>query len=476
MMDVEKFKNFIELKCGLKAGDRIIVGVSGGSDSMCLVNLLKMSGCEVVIAHFDHQLRVESKQDAKFVEKYAQSAHLKYIKGQGDVKAFAQLHKKSIEDAGREMRYKFLFKVGHSNHAAAVVVGHTLDDQIETILMHLIRGCGLEGLQGMQLRTITKFHPQIPLIRPLLETSKKDIQFFCTENRIAFIEDSSNTDLTFFRNLVRKELVPLLERYNPHIKKNLLNLSSIVQDDLEILEKQTKIAYDQCILKTADGFSQISLNAFNNLPIGLQKRLILIILKELIKESDEIGFQMVEQVMNFLEFTPKTKHMQLCANIEISLEKETLNFYCPRIDLPINSYPHMVSMNNEKLLIPGSLILSPEWIISTYMQKPSKKMIMQGNKFQSKAYIDAESITSPLQIRTQKLGDRIKLLGLYGASQKLSDFWVNKKIPKRARHRWPLVFCENQLVWIPGFAPAHFCRLVEDTKQVVVLEISKRNN
>ena len=149
-MATDRFIYFLHQKCKVKQGDILLLGVSGGPDSICLLDKLQKAGIELIIAYYNHYLRPESDADSEFVKQAADFRGLKFIQGGGDVLQFAKKGHKTIEEAARIYRYKFLFEQAIKQGACAVAVGHTADDQVETILMHIIRGCGLEGLQGMQ--------------------------------------------------------------------------------------------------------------------------------------------------------------------------------------------------------------------------------------------------------------------------------------------------------------------------------------
>src|SRR5574338_1495195 len=168
---LENIESLLTEKCGLKRELPIIVGVSGGPDSLCLMNVLRKARYRIIVAHFNHKLRPDSDADANIVEQTASRLNLVSVIESGDVRAFADAEKLSIEEAARILRYRFLMEQARRFHAQAVAVGHTADDQVETVLMHFVRGAALVGLKGMNYRTIIQmFDPQIPVVRPLLDT------------------------------------------------------------------------------------------------------------------------------------------------------------------------------------------------------------------------------------------------------------------------------------------------------------------
>jgi len=472
-MNFEGFNHSLLHEFGIESGDVIIVGVSGGSDSTCLLDLLQKSGTNIIIAHFNHGLRIEANEDSEYIKNLSERRGIKCIQGSEDVRSFAKNAKLSIEDAARKLRYKFLFEVANQYHAHAVAVGHTADDQVETILMHLLRGCGLDGLQGMVPRSITEFNAKTPLIRPLLEFTRNEILAYCQANNLTYLEDRSNQEKIFLRNRIRLELIPSLESYNPRVKENILKMARIIQGDVEVLTERTREILQEYLLAESDCLLKISLTKIKESPIGMQRRIIVNSLKKLNSNNKEIDFQKVEQVIRFVGFPPRTRHLHLFSDIEVRIENGTLFFYRSYANIPTDEWPQMKGEKTLKVNIPGSKIIHPDWQISCNETSifPKQNNLDEGLNFN--AFIDLEKVQSPLMIRTQKRGDRYELLGLEGKSQKLSDFWINKKIPNRLRSRWPLVISNEKIVWIPGFAPAHFCRVQTGTKKILHVELSR---
>src|SRR5512134_2632488 len=165
---LENIQSILQDRCGLRREQPVIAGVSGGPDSLCLMSVLRRAGYHVIVAHFNHKLRPDADADANIVEQTAARLNLVSVIESGDVRAYADTEKLSIEEAARNLRYRFLMQQVRRFKAHAVAVGHTADDQVETVLMHFIRGAGLAGLKGMNYRTILQaFDPEIPVVRPL---------------------------------------------------------------------------------------------------------------------------------------------------------------------------------------------------------------------------------------------------------------------------------------------------------------------
>ncbi len=264
----------------------MIVGVSGGADSVCLLHVLKTLAPEynlqLHVAHLDHQLRGDAaRADADFVRDLAQRWDLPHSIDSRDVTAYARDHKLSIEEAARQVRYGFLMEVALANNSETIAVAHHADDQTESVLMHFLRGSGLAGLRGMLPKTKMlemsgwKFEAKdVELIRPLLDVPRADIEAYCAQHALAFRTDATNADTTHFRNRLRHELLPLLETYNPNLRAILRRTATVVTADYELLEAHRNFAWDMTILDETATAITFSLSAWREQPIGTQRALL----------------------------------------------------------------------------------------------------------------------------------------------------------------------------------------------------------
>jgi tRNA(Ile)-lysidine synthase len=263
-MDIEALRSICIEECGLVAERPVVVGVSGGADSLCLMYALAELGYPLVVAHFDHRLREQSNEDAGLVQTLAGQLGLPFALGSADVGALAREKHLSLEEAARKARYTFLFEQARQAGAQAVAVGHTADDQVETVIMHLLRGAGISGLKGMTFRgLLPEWDAQIPLVRPLLNVRHEDALACCESRGVVPAEDASNLDKSFFRNRLRHELLPLLESYNPQVRESLLRMARGMAGDHEVLESATEEAWSQMQPQTgaASGYRVLRLES-----------------------------------------------------------------------------------------------------------------------------------------------------------------------------------------------------------------------
>jgi len=219
---LNEINSILREKCLITPGELVVTGVSGGPDSLCLMDLLHKLGYRVIVAHLDHRLRPESEDEAQRVKKMAAESGLPFVRESKDIETFSRQRGLSLEEGARLARYQFLFREAEKIRAAAVMVGHTADDQVETVLMHLLRGAGLPGLTGMSHRSLPNaWSEKIPLLRPLLGVWREAIWEYLNDQGLNPSLDPSNLDERIFRNRLRHELIPYLETFNPRLRQSI---------------------------------------------------------------------------------------------------------------------------------------------------------------------------------------------------------------------------------------------------------------
>ncbi len=274
-------KSFILKQQLCSRGDKVIVGVSGGSDSICLLHILNQLkhelGISLIVAHYNHGLRKEAGEDQKFVQQIAESLELPFVTDTW--KGSKKNLRGSIEDLARKKRLAFFQKIASQHKTHIVSLAHTQDDLAETVLMRLMRGSGLKGLRSiLPRRTIDG----LIIIRPLLEISKKEILKYIKQQSLKFREDSTNRTTVFFRNKIRLQLMPLLEKeYNPNIVGNLVNFAKHTDIDYNFIEQESKKAFQRILLKSNPNSKRIDLKKFTQLHPAIQHSVVNYILNEL---------------------------------------------------------------------------------------------------------------------------------------------------------------------------------------------------
>jgi len=475
---LEHLKFSAQKYCLLEPQKPLLLAVSGGPDSMCLLDALWRSGFSLVVAHLDHQLRSSSAMEAETVRQAANERGVEFTLGRQDVYAQAEENGLSIEEAAREARYRFLFDQAAQFSAQAVVVGHTADDQVETVLMHLLRGAGLSGLKGMAYRQLPNAWSQdTPLVRPMLGIWREEVIQYLQEQHLTPILDESNLDIRFYRNRLRHELIPFLEKYNPRLRQSIWRMADILAGDLETLDILVDITWSACVRQEGVTFVEFEAPALRSQPIGLQRRLLRRGIDHLRPGLRDVDYASLARALAFLETPSRSGQIDLIAGLRLYLDSRTLWLAAWESDLPLGDWPQMSESEDLVLSIPGTLRLSGGWQIHSEIVEsmPADEARVQTNADPYRAWLDLDQLRTPLHIRTRRPGDRFRPLGMGGHSIKISDFMINARLARQARQDWPLILSGDKIVWVPGFRLAYPFRIRETTRRLAHLELRRKN-
>lgn len=472
---LENFEAVLRDDCKLVKDRPIIVGVSGGPDSLCLMEAMRQAGYKIIVAHFNHQLRPESAQDARSVEKIAALLMLGSMIDGADVRAYAESEKLSIEEAARNLRYRFMFSLARDQNAQAVAVGHTADDQVETVLMHFLRGSGLAGLKGMTHSTIVKtFDSEIPIVRPLLNYWREETVIYCASTGLRASYDSSNDSMNFQRNRIRHLLLPTLESYNPKFREAIQRMSQSLKTDHDFLNDAMTSFWKNCLIEMGDEEVVFDDLQFSRCSLGLQRNMLKQSMLHLRPDLD-VTFSVLERATKLINDQTASKRVNLKGGLRMFREGDKIYICTPDAKLPFNLWPQLSPETQPIVEIPGQLELTAGWkFTSEKWRIPAlAKEQAERNDDQFQVWLDADTLPQSLKLRIRKSGDQFEPLGMHGHVQKISDFMVNEKMPQRARESWPLLVADEAIVWVPGYRPAHPYRLTETTKNVIYFSVTK---
>lgn len=279
-------------------GDKVLVAVSGGKDSIVLLDLLKKSelALHLYVIHFNHLLRGKNaERDARFVEKLAKKYKLPFLLGLRDVKKYAKENKLSLEDAARFLRYQYFKKTAKELKISKLAVAHNLDDQIETIVMRFLRGAAAKGLAGIPEQ---RQDENLSIIRPLLKISRQQIETYASKYKLKNIEDETNQETIYLRNKLRHKLIPSLLEYNPNLKEALSRQADIFLAEDDYLQKQAQAVYHEVLIKESTAVIKLDSKALQHYPKALQRRVIRIAIERLCGYLATISLLYIE---NFLD-------------------------------------------------------------------------------------------------------------------------------------------------------------------------------
>jgi len=478
----------------VKKGCRVVVAVSGGPDSVCLLHLLaglrQELGIDLHAAHLDHQIRgEESAADAAYVAELARSLDIPLTTGKEDVNAYRQRKRISLEEAAREVRYRFLADAAATVGADYIATGHTLDDHIETVLMHIIRGTGVRGLTG--LRPIKEWRlngRKVNIIRPLLEISRGQTAAYCQQRKLNPRLDSTNLSLSPLRNRVRKQLLPLLEEYNPGIREALLRTAAAAEDEVDYFDTEVAGLW-QTVVKDYDGILALDKKALLSTPSALKRHLLRAAIEKLLGSLKDIETRHIEAVMSALD-KPAGRRLNLPQGLLFYVDYDR---YLLGRDLA-KLCPYPVIGGEYKLNIPGETQL-PGWIVKAEIIEikegksegalaPSETNIplpfvkgkgIKGLGFKDDAFsacVDLEKTGTDLTMRRRRPGDFFRPLGM-NETKKVNRFMIDEKLPQFWRARIPIVCSPMQILWLVGYRIDDRAKVTEKTKRVLRLEFKK---
>jgi tRNA(Ile)-lysidine synthase len=475
-MLADKIEMLLASKCLVGADELCLVGVSGGPDSICLLHVLHRLGHQLVALHVNHALRPEADQEAQVVQSFVNSLGVDFFSYHVDVPTYADQQSLSIEQAARQLRYECLFEQAKKSAATAVLVAHNADDQVETILMHLLRGSGLTGLRGMEYRMLPNpWSKHIPLVRPLISTWREEILAYLSQIQLAYISDQSNYDTMYFRNRLRHELLPALEKYNPRIRQNLLRMGQINKEDYSIIQQYVEKAWQAIWVRQGPGYVAFRLPGFHELPPAIQRYLLRQAIAYHLPSLRDIDFDSIERGVKFLCDGKPGGQVDLIAGLRLLKEGELFWLATWQADLPGSDFPSIFAGAGLVIDVPGQIQLNDGWVLQATQETNPDQAIQQSydNEDSFQAWIDLEKLGQPLYIRRRKPGDRLQPLGMQGHSLKISDLMVNLKLPKRARASWPLVCSGEAVIWVPGLRQGHLGRLQSTSQEIIHLTLSR---
>ncbi len=445
----------------LEPGERVIVAVSGGPDSLALLHVLHDLAPELEIAltvgHLHHGLRgAEADADAEFVQDVARGLRLECVVEQSDVRALARERGIGLEEAGREARYAFLRRLAHTLGAGKIAMGHTGSDVAETVLMNLLRGAGLDGLQGIPPRRDN-------VVRPLIRVTRRETEAFCRSRGLLPRTDRTNFDERFLRARIRHKILPLLQaELDINVEQKLLETVTLLRGDAEILSDLTRKTLEAVAIRRKPELMELRLADAAALPVGLLRRVIREALREVRGELQDLGQRHIAALCELVRDGVTGSEIHLPGGIVARRGYRT-------VELKHGSADGGHERHDEalRLPVPGT-VLAPggELRIDARIEAPPPPERFGGRW---DAWLDLAYCERDLRVRTWRMGDRFEPLGL-GGSKKIQDFFVDEKVPQAQRGQVPIVTkADGTVLWVVGHRIDHRARLTDTTQTAVHL-------
>ncbi|MGQ9844885.1 MAG: tRNA lysidine(34) synthetase TilS [Caldisericia bacterium] len=449
---IKKIKNFISNNSLITENDRILVGLSGGPDSIFLLYfLINNFKNKIVIAHINHKLRgTDSDLDEKFVRKVSQKLKIPLYVKREDVKKLSRENKKSIEECGREVRFSFFKKILKVENLTKIALGHNFDDNIETIILNFIKGSGTKGLTGISEKINN-------IVHPIINIKKSDILNYLNANKIEYRTDKTNFEDEFLRNKIRNYLIPIIEKeFNKNFKEKVVSLSNILKYEDNLIENIIE-NLERDVLIFNDDFTLIELNKFKNLDLAIKRRLIRKVISYLTEKESlrEYSLEHIDKVIS-LENKKTGSKIELPKGIIAIKDKDKIIFERKNTTIE-DFYIEITSLGSYKEI---------GMKIDLFLVE---KVSFDQDPFIS--FFDYDKIDFPLKIRKPKFGEKFKPLGLNNY-KKLQDFFVDSKIPKDIRWNLPILLDKkNDILWLIGLRISEAYKVTDLTKRVICIKI-----
>jgi len=459
---IRKIKEAIEKNHLLDQGEKVVVAVSGGPDSVALLKILEMLSDEyrltLIVAHLNHGLREDAACEERFVRKMAADMEIAFEFKSLDIASLRKGSGKCIEDTSREVRYDFLNDVAKKHGARKIALGHHINDQTETVLMNFLRGSGPTGLKGMLPARDSTY------IRPLLGVTRSEITSFLELHGISFVTDVSNADQRYLRNRIRHTLIPLLKsRYNPKLDESVKTMAEIMRVEDDYMNIATAKMLSAWGMTPADSEIRICISDFLECHEAIQRRIMKHLLEERSPNSKGIGFTHIKTALGLVRSDRPGAYVNLPYNIEVRREYDVLVISRRKIGEEEILNKRCIDLYYE-VTPPGTLKMVElgKTMIFELIEGP----IDMRSTVRECVFMDYDRISLPLVIRTVRPGDRIQLLGMKGM-KKIKSVLIDEKIPLRHRKEIPLVLDQEAVLWIAGLRLSERVKITEKTRQIL---------
>ena len=475
---VEQVQNVL-YQCNLFSNfnQNLVVAVSGGPDSICLLDaLVKISAnipFNIHVIHINHKIRkYESDMDEKYVEDYCKKSNIIFHSESVDIPKFAKKLKQSIETTARNIRYEKLFQYCKKINSNFLLTAHNANDSVETVMMNFIRGSGLRGLKGIVLEREVD---GIKLIRPLINIQRKDIESYLNQNGIKPRIDSSNDDIQYTRNNIRKNTLPILEKLNPGLQENLLQLSKISLEIDDYFQEKITFHLKKLIISTNLDKSEyksivIDRNYFNKLEKIIQSYLIDKIFNMVTTSStNHLNYQLIQNAIHLIN-NQSSRKLNLPQNIILEVDYKSISFYEDNKD---TIYP---DINPLEIRLDGSITKFDNWELRTEKienidsGKKLEQIINIAKEKNYEGYFDYDSIGCSLFIRYRNIGDKFAPIGLSG-HQSLKKFMSNRHIPISQRDTIPIITNGSKILWVIPYQTSQFARITNETTTILKISV-----
>lgn len=452
----------------LSENDKIVIALSGGADSLCLLDILyklkEKYGFTLYAAHLNHQIRgTAAHRDALFCATVCDRLEIPFFIRSIDVPLYSQEKKLTLEEAARECRYQFLFELKKLLKADKVAVAHNMDDQVETVLMRIIRGTGLYGLKGMDHSLSSG------VVRPLLDVGKKEIIDYLESKGEVWCQDHTNDRAQYTRNKIRLQLVPLMEQFSPKVKESIVRMASSLREDSSYIEEAAYTLFRENSY-ISENTVKLDSDILSHHSPAMKKREIRYAIKEVLQSLKGIETVHLDDVITLMESSRSYAELNLPRGLHVYKKQNSLYFTTEELKEKETGFLYSMGKNDRVYLNEIGVEIRTKTIAK------AKCLILPTGQY-SKAF-DLDKIKGNIIVRNRRVGDKIRPMGL-GGTKKLKNIFIDEKIPIEQRDRVPIITdSEDNVIWVVGSCISEDFKIDETTENVVrisVKEISIEN-
>ena len=442
----------------IQPGDRVVVGISGGPDSAALLHALwELRGdfhLSLLAAHLDHRLRPEGEKEAHFVRKLAGKLGVPFFGGRADVRSCQKEKGLTVQEASREVRYAFLKEIARKNRADKIALGHTADDQAESMIMRILRGSGTRGLSGI---------PPVRnglYIRPLIGVWREEIEAFLEEKRIVPLTDPSNQSQKYLRNRIRHELLPLLQQYNPRIRQVLVQMADLFRGEEEFWETHLSEKLAGAVRSRRKETLVLDVPALLSHPLPIRLRCLRKAIEETQGHLRGISLPHIWALNSLLEASDPNRTLKLPRGLTVTRAYQALHLSRSREEAVPFEHP-----------VPGpGYVEIPEIGRAMRFETQSRKGKAPLDESPLVALLDFDDLEFPLTVRSFHPGDRFQPLGMEG-EKKIKDLFIDCKVPALQRKRIPILCRGDRILWVGGVRIDNRARLKPETRRILRAEL-----
>lgn len=441
--------------------DKIVVGISGGPDSVCLLHVLSKLkeelNIELYAAHLNHQIRgIEAQKDALYVSDICEKMGITYFLKSIDVPKYCKDNGMSIEEGARKLRYEMFNEIKEKTKSNKIAIGHNLNDQAETVLMRIMRGTGLQGLRGIE------YAREDGIIRPLLDVERKDIEEYCKIHNLNPRIDESNLENIYTRNKIRLELIPYMkDNFNTNLIESIVRMSSNLRTDSDYIELEAESKFKELSRIDSDTV-EVKVNSFSKLHNAIKVRVLRKGIKTLLGDTNFIDQKHLEDVMELQSDSKINKMLTLPRGIFVYRKQDSIILTTVEIVNEEIEFCYNIPSNGFVKIKEANIIIETQTMtIDRYKSGKVDKM--------SRGF-DFNKTKGGMVIRSRQQGDKIKLAG---GTKKLKDLFIDLKIPREERGKVPVISDEEGILQVGEYKSSENYKIDEKTKEVLKVTFKK---